>query len=125
MTGGGAQDRTDARRRRERRGRRSEWIAAALLMAKGYRIVERRLKTRTGEIDLVALRRRRLAFVEVKARATLALCEASVSPEQRRRVRQAADRWLARHPDLQEHDIAFDLVFVVPRSWPRHIENGL
>lgn len=125
MTGGDAQDRTDARRERERRGRRSEWIAAAFLMAKGYRIVERRLKTRTGEIDLVAVRRRRLAFVEVKARASFGLCEASITPEQRRRVRQAADRWLARHAGLQEHDIAFDLVFVVPRSWPRHIENGL
>jgi putative endonuclease len=125
MSGSGGQGGTHARRQRERRGRRSEWIAAALLMAKGYRIIERRLKTRTGEVDLVALRRRRLAFVEVKARATFALCEASITPEQRRRVRQAADRWLARRPDLQEHDIAFDLVFVVPRSWPRHIENGL
>lgn len=113
------------RRQRERRGRRSEWIAAVLLVLKGYRILARRQRTPVGEIDIVAGYGRRLAFVEVKARASFALCEASVTGEQRRRIRRAADLWLSKRPVLQQHDIAFDLVFVVPGRWPRHIANGL
>ena len=57
---------------RYRRGRLSEWLAAAALLAKGYRILGRRVRTPYGEIDLIAVRGRRLAFVEVKRRATRA-----------------------------------------------------
>ncbi len=61
---------------RYRRGRLSEWMAAALLMAKGYRILGRRIRTPHGEIDLVAVRGSRLAFVEVKRRLTRGEAEA-------------------------------------------------
>ena len=53
---------------RERRGRIAEWIAAAFLCLKGYRILARRYRSKLGEIDLIAVRGRRLAFVEVKRR---------------------------------------------------------
>lgn len=116
---------TDVRRRRQRRGRSSEWLAALLLVAKGYRVLARRYRTELGEIDIVARRGRRLAFVEVKARPTLADCEAAIAPQAARRIRRAAELWLARHPADRECDIGFDVVFIVPRRWPRHIENGL
>ena len=86
--------RTETRRARYRAGRWSEWIAAALLMAKGYRILGLRAKTPKGEIDLIAVRGRRLAFVEVKRRLTLEDAEASITSRQRERVRQAALLWL-------------------------------
>ena len=44
---------------RYRRGRLSEWVAAAALLAKGYRILARRTRTPYGEIDLIAERGRR------------------------------------------------------------------
>lgn len=116
---------SELRRRRHARGRSSEWLAALLLLTKGYRILARRYKTPLGEIDIVARRGRRLAFVEVKARRTFAECEAAIAPQAARRIRRAAELWLARRPAEQERDIAFDVVFVVPRRWPRHIENGL
>ncbi len=46
----------DERRSRLRRGRIAEALAAATLMAKGYRILGRRVKTRSGEIDIIAVR---------------------------------------------------------------------
>lgn len=119
------EERTGERQARDRRGRMSEFVAAALLMAKGWRILAHRFKSSAGEIDLVAARRNRLAFIEVKQRATFADCEASISDSQRRRIRRAADLWLAKHPRHQRHDISFDVVFLVPRRMPRHIENGL
>ena len=42
------------RRARLRRGRFAEVLAAAALMAKGYRILDRNVKTRAGEIDIIA-----------------------------------------------------------------------
>src|ERR1700724_792932 len=54
-----------------RTGLSAESRAAAYLMAKGYRILAKRFRTPYGEIDLVARRRNLVAFIEVKARASL------------------------------------------------------
>jgi putative endonuclease len=118
-------DRRDQRRARNRSGHRAEWLAALALRLRGYRILATREKTPLGEIDLIAVRGRRLAFVEVKRRATRETAEASVTDAQRARVRRAADLWLARNERYQTHEIGFDLVFLVGRSWPRHLENAL
>lgn len=117
--------RTETRRARYRAGRRSEWMAALLMMAKGYRVLGLRAKTPKGEIDLIAVRGRRLAFVEVKRRLTSEDAEASITPRQRERVRQAALLWLGRNARYQQHDLGFDIVFIIPGRWPRHIQNAL
>ncbi len=49
-------------------GRKGEAEAAKYLKRKGYRIVERNLRTPIGEIDIVAERGGLLVFVEVKTR---------------------------------------------------------
>lgn len=113
------------RRQRLRRGRLSEAIAAATLMAKGYRILGRRVKTRAGEIDIIAVRGKRLAFVEVKRRASTEAAEAAITARQAARIRRAADHWLAHRPRYHECDLCFDLMLLVPGRWPRHIPNGL
>jgi hypothetical protein len=46
----------------------SEYLAAAILMLKGYRIVALRYRTRLGEIDIIARKGDLAVFVEVKAR---------------------------------------------------------
>lgn len=94
-------------------------------MAKGYRILGRNVRTRAGEIDIIAVRGRRLAFVEVKRRTDNDAAEAAVSGRQANRIRNAADYWLAHRPRYQAHELGFDLMLLVPRRWPRHIENGL
>lgn len=114
-----------ARRARLRRGRIGELLAAAMLLAKGYRILGRNVRTRAGEIDIIAVRGRRLAFIEVKRRADTAAAEAAVREWQASRIRNAADYWLAHRPRFHAHEQGFDLVLLVPRRWPRHIENGL
>jgi putative endonuclease len=47
-----------------------------------------------------------------------------VPARQRRRIVRAAQYWLAGHPDLAGHDIAFDVVLTAPFAWPRHIANA-
>src|ERR1043166_1212112 len=64
----------------------AESRAAAFLFAKGYRTLAKRFRTPHGEIDLIVRRRNLLAFVEVKARATLDDAAFAVTPRQQARI---------------------------------------
>jgi putative endonuclease len=114
----------EKRVRAYRSGLVAETLAALMLRLKGYAIVAQRYKTPVGEIDLVALKGRRLAFVEVKRRKTAEDAAWTVPARQRRRIVRAAQYRLAGQPDLAGHDIAFDVVLTAPFAWPRHIANA-
>ncbi len=116
---------TAERRARFRRGLVAEAIAAISLTCRGYRVLARRFRVGAGEIDLIATRGRLVAFIEVKRRRDALAAEAAIAPRQRQRIMRAADVWVARNPRFAGHDRRFDVVFVLPRRWPRHIEGGL
>ncbi len=84
-----------------RTGLSAESRAAALLIAKGFRILSRRWKSPAGEIDIVARRRGLLVFVEVKARERLDDAAWSVTGRQRARIAAAAEAWLATYGDAR------------------------
>jgi putative endonuclease len=115
----------EQRRRRYRRGLNAEMAVSAVYMALGHRILGRRFKTPVGEIDLIAVKGRRVAFIEVKRRASVEDAEDAITLTMRRRVRRAADLWLARNPGYQSCDIGFDLVFVVPWRFPIVMRDAL
>ena len=104
-----------------RTGISAESRAAALLIAKGFRILARRWRSPVGEIDIIARRRHLLLFVEVKARETLDDAAWSVTERQRFRIVAAAEAWLARNADDRIRDIRFDAILVAPGRIPRHI----
>jgi putative endonuclease len=109
------------RQRAWRRGRTAEAICVAWLIARGYRIVGRRLRTPVGEIDIAARRGQTLAIVEVKARADQRRALESISHRQRRRLVRAA-RWLiAARPELAALDIRFDVMAVAPWRIPKYV----
>ena len=119
MTGGAQKSAKPAPERvaRYRRGRASEYLAIWLLRAKGYRIIARRVRSPVGEIDLIAVRRRRLAIVEVKRRPTLEQAACSITPTQQQRIMRASEFWLKRNPAYAGHDLGFDVVLLAPRRW--------
>jgi putative endonuclease len=102
----------------------AESRAAALLIAKGFRILARRWKSPAGEIDIIARRRQLLVFVEVKARANLDEAAESVVPRQRARIAAAAEAWLAVHGAHGFRDMRFDAILVAPGKLPRHIAGA-
>ncbi|MBP0577747.1 YraN family protein [Labrys sp. LIt4] len=106
-----------------RAGLNAETRAGWLLRLKGYRLLARRFKVPGGEIDLIARRGGTLVFVEVKARAEVAVALEAITPGQQRRIATAARAWLARHPDHAALTQRFDAVFVTPWHWPRHQPN--
>jgi putative endonuclease len=117
-------DETQRRYGAYRRGHRGEWLASLALMLKGYRIVARRYRTRAGEIDLIARRGDLVIIVEVKARPTLVEAMDALGPFSERRIEAAADLWLTRQPDQARLSMRFDMVAVLPRRWPVHVEDA-
>jgi putative endonuclease len=112
------------RRQREGAGRRAESAAALWLRLKGYRILERRVRTPMGEIDIVAARDRMLVFVEVKSRASLAAAQEAVTPEARRRIAEAARLWVSRHRRMHDWRWRFDIVALAPGRLPKHLRDA-
>lgn len=110
----------EARRRAaERRGLDAETRAADALTARGWTILARRVRTPLGELDLIAEREGLLAFVEVKARPSLADAAFSLSARQRGRLSAAAEAWLAAHPGHGAAGIRFDVILVAPQGMRR------
>ena len=112
------------------RGLAAERRAAWWLRLKGYRVLGQRVRLAGGEIDVLALRGRLLVVVEVKARATLAACEDSVPPWKQQRIARAAEAIMAGHGKIAGlaraniDRIRFDVVWVAPKHWPRHIKDA-
>ena len=105
-------------------GHRGEAVAALLLRLKLYRILARRYKTPLGEIDLIAERFGVVVFVEVKARAAASSEWATLESIKTRRIINAAAYWQARNPDKFAAPCRFDVIFLAPRQWPRHVINA-
>ena len=99
-----------ARTRREL-GAEGEARAAALLEARGFRILERNARADGVEIDLVARRGPLLAFVEVKTRRSRAFGapEEAVDFRKRARLTRGAAAWL-RERGARARTVRFDVV---------------
>lgn len=112
------------RQRAERSGRWAETLAALYLRLQFFRIVARRVKSPVGEIDLIARRGDLTLFVEVKARATHTQHAAALESVNQRRIARAADHYIARHPQISGTDMRFDVIFLAPWTWPRHVRDA-
>ena len=115
---------TQRRQRHHRRGIVAEYLAAAWLLLKGYRLLAHRYKTPVGEIDLIVQRGQTLVFVEVKARATASSAAESIHLTNQQRVVRAAQMYLHAHPKLQNSSIRFDAVLISCYRFPHHMTHA-
>ena len=118
---------SDQRPRQERQfaegaGRRGEALAALFLQAQGYRVLDRRVKTPVGEVDLIVRRRDVTVFVEVKSRSFSHQEADALFAVNRKRIVRAAQYWLIRNPCYAEEELRFDVIFLAPFAWPRHLK---
>ena len=111
------------RKAAEQSGREGEARAAWFLRLRGWRVLDRRVRTPAGEIDLVVRRGSLVAFVEVKTRKTAAELDYAIDEHRLARVAAAAELLGPRY--MQEgDDMRVDVVLIAPRTRPRHIENA-
>ena len=111
------------RQRAEQRGRQAEARAAEWLFQQGWTVLDTRVRTPAGEIDLVAKRDGLVAFVEVKWRARAADLDLAIDEYRLRRVAAAAE-CVAHEYAGEGEDIRIDVILLAPRAVPRHIANA-
>ncbi|MEP9354963.1 YraN family protein [Xanthobacter sp. KR7-65] len=112
------------RRAAHARGIAAEERAGTLLGARGFDILARRVRTKAGEIDLVARQGDLLVFCEVKLRATLEDAAFSLQARQRRRIAAAAAAFLMDHPELAALNMRFDAVLLARTGEAEHLPGA-
>ncbi|MCX7024551.1 MAG: YraN family protein [Spirochaetes bacterium] len=108
------------------KGRLGEDAACAFLEARGWSVVARNWRTRTGELDAVAVRAGELAFVEVKSVDAYGpeSAERTVGRTKRARIVETAQYFLARNRQYDGMSMRFDVVLVREGSECVHIERA-
>lgn len=113
---------TQSRRRFWRQGRRAEWLAAQYLRLKGYRILDRNVRTPYGEIDLVLRRDKTVIFAEVKRRRGDVPAGAAVTWRQQQRITRAALHLAGlKRYGKPDDGVRFDLLLLQPGRLPEHL----
>ena len=81
---------------------------------RGYRILAANARAGGNELDIVLRRGGRVVFCEVKARTSNRFGDPweAVGPEKERRIRRAAEGFLAGHPELAGLEVAFEVAAV-------------
>jgi putative endonuclease len=114
----------EARRKALSFGATAEAVALVWLVLRGYRILARHYLAPGGEIDIVAMKGRTIAFVEVKARPDLDTAAVSITAEKRRRICRAASFWISRNRQAAAANLRGDALFIAPWRRPRHVEDA-
>ena len=88
---------------------------------RGYRILGANVRAGGNELDILARRGRHLVVCEVKARSGSDYGDPfeAVGPEKERRLRRAAEGWIARNPELQELEVTCEVIAVRGRRLDR------
>ena len=111
----------------KQKGDIGEALAAKILLKKGYVILDRNYRLRTGEIDIIAKRSGYIVFVEVKYRQNTykgSPAEA-VDFRKQQKIISTAKCYIQRN-NLYDADFRFDVIEIIGGEKPlyRHIENA-
>lgn len=110
------------------KGNEGEDRAAAFLQKKGYTILDRNWRTRSGEIDIIAQYSEFLVFAEVKRQTVFDLETLSLklSEKKQKTIVETAKCYLAKHRQYNCKYVRFDVLVVdMPGFEPVfHIQNA-
>jgi len=90
----------------------------------GFRIIERRYKTRFGEVDLIAAHGNKIYFVEVKKSKSHDVAATRITSNQISRIRNAALTFVQTHPIYADAEMRFDAALVNDKGVIQVIPNA-
>ena len=96
-------------------GKKGEEVVAQWLMSRGGEILHHRWRSKTGEIDLIAIESDTLLFIEAKTRNRSnwdADGLMAITPQKQARIYRTAELFLLKHPHLCEQPCRFDVAIV-------------
>jgi putative endonuclease len=100
----------------KKKGEKAEKIAENYLISKGYKILERNYRTKFGEIDIIAQKKKLLVFVEVKSEfgKPKFFAEEKVDFKKQEKISRVAEHFLLKNSkNLSKiEEIRFDVIVV-------------
>jgi len=110
------------------KGDAGEDRAALYLEEKGFKIIARKWRTRSGEIDIIAEKDDYLVFFEVKTlpKGTNDMLLRELNQEKQQRILKTSKRFLLNHRQYNESYIRYDVIVIDMPGYPPvyHIENA-
>lgn len=104
-----------------------EEIAIKYLRSQGYKILDRNYRTNIGEIDIVAVKKDLLIFIEVKARSNInyGYPYEAVNWQKQEKIIKTSYIYL-KHKHLDKYQIRYDIIEIFLQNEPKinHIENA-
>jgi putative endonuclease len=100
------------------RGRKGEEQAAAALEASGMEIIAKNVRSKYGEIDIVAVSGDTIIFVEVKAWSAFGMenLQYGIDMKKQRKIIKTAKYFLCENRKYSRMAIRFDVIFVKNNS---------
>jgi putative endonuclease len=97
--------------------------ALRFLQRKGFQLIDRNIRFKRWEVDLVLLDGEELVIVEVKARCTAQIGEPwrAVSKSKQRQIINVADRYV--QDNQIERNVRFDIISIVQNQYQTSIEH--
>ncbi|MCL2065896.1 MAG: YraN family protein [Treponema sp.] len=107
-------------------GKKGEERAADALEASGMRIIAKNVRSRNGEVDIVALEGQTIVFVEVKSWSVFGMedLQYSLDEKKQRRIIETAKYFLSGHREYSRMTIRFDVVFVGKDDSVSHLASA-
>lgn len=107
-------------------GQEGERVAATYLTARGFTILQRNFRTRSGEIDIIAKAGKVFVFVEVKTRSSVAFGQpaAFITRGKRQKLLKAALYYL-HSCGADDSPARFDVVEVLPAAGGLAVANHI
>lgn len=109
------------------RGRSGEHLAADFLMGKGYRILETNYRNKIGEIDIIAMDKDVLVFLEVKSRTSISYGYAfeAVDFRKQRKIINTSLVYI-KYKNIRDTQIRYDIieVYMTKNMKINHLENA-
>jgi putative endonuclease len=107
------------------KGRGGEEAARAFLSKKGYRILETNFRIKMGEIDIIAMDRDTLVFVEVKSASSGSFGDPAlwVSQWKQQRIIRVSSAYMTAR-SITEAPVRFDVVTIAPARRITHVEDA-
>lgn len=111
----------------KQKGDIGEALAVKILQKKGYTILDKNFRLRTGEIDIIAKHKGYIVFVEVKYRQNTGKGNPAEAVDYRKqqKIIATAKSYIQRN-SLYDCDFRFDVIEIIGGEKPlyRHIENA-
>ena len=128
--------------KKRRIGNEGEDLACKFLISNGYTVIERNFSCKIGEIDIIAIKDKTLAFIEVKSRKSISCglpCQA-VNRGKQLRIKRSAEYYIlscgfrggglgAGTADeiYRNYNISFDIIEILRyegETYLRHLVNA-